>query len=486
VSTTVNTLDFQISSIDRLAWLKVGTGTIRRNLNRRSQFSGELEDIGRGYTPVVGSPIVIGQIDVGISGTLVGEPPLVGAFLPGGTEGQQLATRKIFAGLITEIDSSCHAKTDKLRHRVTAKDYSQIADRRRTNKDTYTGQTLKAIVEDIVTNYMDGEGIDTTNVATGPTISEEVKFDYQRVSDAFNRLSQMTGYFWYIDPDKFLYFDQFSSNPAPFNLTYPSDDYGDLHRISTIKDYRNRQHVRTDHEITVGVNLVTRNDTGEQTARAAVEDGSGIHEAVSENRGVRTAATLNSIGDGLLRQFGEVPDKLTFKTRRSGLEPGHRITITDSRFGISAVEYLIEQIEYSIPTKVVVDWIEHRVSVTSVEPYGRAASTFFERVADLVAIPEPVAEVVDESTEVESTYLLQQTLSAASTAISDGVTTPQNRDMLTVELTQDGSGDREITWGTEFDSSTITNIDTRASKVTRFFFVYMSSKWRLVGAPVTS
>lgn len=70
------------------------------------------------------------------------------------------------------------------------------------------------------------------------------------------------------------------------------------------------------------------------------------------------------------------------------------------------------------------------------------------------------------------------TLSAASTTIYSGVTTFTDGQILAVELTQDSTGGRTITWGAEFAADTPTEISPRATAVTRFLFVCISGSFR--------
>lgn len=80
---------------------------------------------------------------------------------------------------------------------------------------------------------------------TGPTIDTFVA-NYQRVSDLFDRLSELTGYMWDIGPDKVLRFLDRSTMTAPVALTQTSgaDLAYSLDIESTREQYRNVQFVR--------------------------------------------------------------------------------------------------------------------------------------------------------------------------------------------------------------------------------------------------
>ena len=74
---------------------------------------------------------------------------------------------------------------------------------------------------------------------------------------------------------------------------------------------------------------------------------------------------------------------------------------------------------------------------------------------------------------------LSATLSGASTSISTGASaSPADGTILLVELTQDATGGRTITWGTEFATDTPTDISPRAGAATRFLFAAYQGTYR--------
>lgn len=81
---------------------------------------------------------------------------------------------------------------------------------------------------------------------------------------------------------------------------------------------------------------------------------------------------------------------------------------------------------------------------------------------------------------VDLIHIQEETLSAPTTAITAS-TTPSVGHALYVFLTQDATGGREITWGSDFATGTSTLINGDALSVTRCHFVALSdSKWHLV------
>lgn len=152
-----------------------------------------------------------------------------------------------FAGTIDRIRERnlTPRTTTTVQYDIEAVDWNQLADRQ-LHADLYEGQTMKAIVQDLVAENLADDGV-TLDPAfpTGPTIDTFVA-NYQRVSDLFDRLSELTGYMWDIGPDKVLRFLDRSTMTAPVALTQTSgaDLAYSLDIESTREQYRNVQFVR--------------------------------------------------------------------------------------------------------------------------------------------------------------------------------------------------------------------------------------------------
>lgn len=136
--------------------------------------------------------------------------------------------------------------------------YDALMDRR-IIAEAYENATLRTIVLGIITNYFGSEGINTTNVATGPTIAK-VLFNYQTGAEAFNLLAELSGYNWWIDPNKNLYFQDRGTIIAPFSLTSTSGNFRSITVESSRTDYRNRQYVRAGVGLTSTITETHKGD----------------------------------------------------------------------------------------------------------------------------------------------------------------------------------------------------------------------------------
>jgi len=81
--------------------------------------------------------------------------------------------------------------------------------------------------------------------------------------------------------------------------------------------------------------------------------------------------------------------------------------------------------------------------------------------------------------------VLTVTLTAPTTAISTGLPTPKEGDILTVFVVQDGTGGRQITWSAEFVSTTTVDISTTPGAQNKFIFVARQNLlWSNVAVPL--
>jgi hypothetical protein len=157
-------------------------------------------------------------------------------------------TTVLFAGSIEQVDDTLlwTPSGNKLQTRCTAVGWEQVADRflvSNTAHQVYTGQTLKAIVEDLVATYLSADGVTATGLPTGPTIDKAIFGYTNRISDAFNELSKLSGYWWRMDTARNVEFYQPSSASAS-GLSITSSSANHIGSVKVRRDrsqYRNKQ-----------------------------------------------------------------------------------------------------------------------------------------------------------------------------------------------------------------------------------------------------
>jgi len=165
-----------------------------------------------------------------------------------------------FSGFIDTPGHGKHWVGAGLLHDISCMDNHYLADKRLVTK-AYTNQTAGFIANDIFTDYLAAEGVVIGEIQTGPIIKEAI-FNTVKATECFDALQELTGFTWFIDETKQLYFIDRETNVSPWNLD------GTNHRA--IKDsvhlstgnpmYRNRQYIRGGTGLT---SQQTENFTGD-------------------------------------------------------------------------------------------------------------------------------------------------------------------------------------------------------------------------------
>jgi hypothetical protein len=156
----------------------------------------------------------------------------------------------VFSGHIDDYSETVFRPTSTVRKRrnyaIQCVSDEAVLDRRIV-ANSYTAQTLGAIVADVVSAALAGDTVDTTNVATGPTLAL-VNFDYEPASQVFNELAELTGYAYWMPPaaSPTLYFQARGSVAAPFafDSTAATPNYLTATARRHRDTYRNKQYLR--------------------------------------------------------------------------------------------------------------------------------------------------------------------------------------------------------------------------------------------------
>jgi len=143
-------------------------------------------------------------------------------------EGEEIVvkdgTRILFGGYISKSDPEETGKGQLMKYKIEGTDYTYIPINKNAQK-VYHDQTLKQIVEDLVSLYIDsGYGITTNNVEIGPTITT-IAFDHIPLRKCFEKLQKLTGYVWWIDYEKDIHFVSKQTESAPEKITSDSQNF---------------------------------------------------------------------------------------------------------------------------------------------------------------------------------------------------------------------------------------------------------------------
>lgn len=160
-------------------------------------------------------------------------------------------TRFLFGGYITRTTPTELGLGSKFTYDVECSDYAFIFNNKIARR-AYNNRTLKYIVDDLLAEYVGSVyGFDTTNVATGPTIST-IAFDHVSVRQCLEKLAKLTGYVWYVDYEKNLYFIEKQQIAANEDITDTSENHETISLSYDTTQVANRL-------------IVIGNDAGEQS-----------------------------------------------------------------------------------------------------------------------------------------------------------------------------------------------------------------------------
>jgi len=156
----------------------------------------------------------------------------------------------IFGGFIDTPDPITRVtKSTCLLHGLKCVDWHYLADKRLA-AESYLSQTAGYIFQDLVTKYLTAEGITVGSIQAGSTILE-TRVNYGQVSKAFDALAEKSGFIWYIDKNKAIWFIAPTTTPAPFAVSALDIIKGSCHLSKRNPSYRNRQYIRAGRDTTL-------------------------------------------------------------------------------------------------------------------------------------------------------------------------------------------------------------------------------------------
>lgn len=179
---------------------------------------------------------------------------------------------------------------------IECQDYVRLMDKNLVNQ-VYVGMTDQAIIDDIITSFCAGSGITTTNVGVSATISQ-IKFNYVQPSQAFRKITDNTGYNWYIDYFKNLYYFPNSQIAAPFDINTANDDkVFDLSLVLDNSQLRNRVYVRGSTRVSDSFTYLSAGD-GHKTQFVLPNSPSNTSVTVKVNGTTKTLGIVNTNTSG--------------------------------------------------------------------------------------------------------------------------------------------------------------------------------------------
>lgn len=205
-------------------------------LNARNTCKLKLRDRGAAVRPVIGAPVEL-----------------------------YYGTELKFAGTIDKRKEVRRAGNTELFWQLDCVDFNQFADRELVAEE-YVDQTIKEIVQDIVTKKLADDGVTLDPAMPDGIALPYQQFNYKRIDECFNELKDLSGLSWSIDYTKVLRWFDRTTNMAPFSLdtsVFPAAPLADSVELESSRaQYRNSQYVRGGNDITSEVQVEEKRGDG--------------------------------------------------------------------------------------------------------------------------------------------------------------------------------------------------------------------------------
>jgi len=172
---------------------------------------------------------------------------------------------RIFDGFIADPEMRRISPGGGIYHAIRCIDNHYLADKRLVIA-SYTNENAGDIVTDLLANYLTAEGVGLGEIQNGEVVSQAI-FNYVSVAEALDALAELSGFTWYIDEAKDLYFIDRATNLTDWNwsLTTPKPE-GSVPSLSGANPlYRNRQYIRGGTGLTAEQEEITLGDDETQS-----------------------------------------------------------------------------------------------------------------------------------------------------------------------------------------------------------------------------
>ena len=189
----------------------------------------------------------------------------------------------IFSGTMDHITKTT-PDLQTLRYEVECLDWSHTLIRRKIQR-TFTNQSVRGIVQDIVSIELSGEGVTVGNIESAEIIPL-VETKNARIFDVLRDLAGSTGQTFYLDFDRAIQMRSLTVETAPFDLS-ESTTLIEGTQLDTDRDtYRNRQTCIVTGTPAAGVAALTATYTetnvDQVVERQGLEGGTGLYEEIEE------------------------------------------------------------------------------------------------------------------------------------------------------------------------------------------------------------
>lgn len=231
-----------------------------------------------------------------------------------------------------------------------------------------------------------------------------------------------------------------------------------------------------------GYDVRQAQDTGEITARQAIETGSsGNYEIVLSDTGIGSTDAGDTAAAAALARRKEVPVEISYPTFTAGLLPGQTQTVNLTLYGVNDT-FIIDTVDASTVNADDLDYrIKYRVKAISTSRLSNYIDVFRQFIGGAASASGGGAVGTGGGTGAGDYYAVTLTADATiSRTVGAAGTT------LFLEIVQDGTGGWTATPSSDFeDTESPFDIRKEANARTAFLFYSTGTKWRPFGGAQT-
>lgn len=189
-----------------------------------------------------------------------------------------------------------------------------------------------------------GVVIGTAVVQLAATIAGDQDFTGMTLHQALSAIASITGGSFYVDYDKVLHYYTSETNPAPFGLS-------DNPNFSTTFEYESFA-LPIDSVAMYNAVFVIGDQVSGWRYKGGSPPAAGTRRAyVLRDQDITTTAELNARGDRFLDSAGDPRQPGTLSLYRPGLRAGMYVPVTHAGWGITAVNFRIQNITFQPQSK---------------------------------------------------------------------------------------------------------------------------------------
>lgn len=193
----------------------------------------------------------------------------------------------LFSGVITGMNKvKLNEYTGKLLITCQCVGWSQIPSRRtiRINYEENGTLNMGDIVTDLVTNYLNQDGIRIGTIENGVILQDDWVDDAISISEVLDECAARSGYQWYIDNDGLLTFNQdpVSIDDSLYDIV-DGGAFTDFRKVSindTIDGYSNKIFLTGGSDSSGDQVIISATNEDEQNARQDIQGGTGTYGSI--------------------------------------------------------------------------------------------------------------------------------------------------------------------------------------------------------------